>query len=503
MSGTMPYGAFADSDDDQHEGKVNKKNRVWTGDGPPLAKLGKTGDLYVDNASVDLTLYEKTAKSTWTSTGTLQGPPGPQGPPGETGQQGPAGHNGTAGPQGPPGPPGQDGSPGQPGLDGESCIIDATDLVCPDGSTFDLLSLTGPQGQPGPPGTIPAQLCPPGQFVIGISVDGTLVCAPVSAGPPASITLNPVSGHPGTPVQITTTNLPLTITTIFFDSNGNSMPDPGEPVATSTGMGTWSVTVPQVPTGQYNVIAHDPLMPSGVAASAPFTVTALALPSLAINDASVNEGNSGTANVNLTVTLSAANTGTVTVLVTPVDVSATTGSDYTASSVTLTFAPGETAKTVSASIIGDTAFESSETFNFVLSSPTNATISDGTGTVTITNDDAAPPTSISVNDVTLSEGNSGQTSFVFTVSLSSPSPAQVSFNYKTEPISASQTSDYTHEENNGIIIGVGQTTRTVTVLVNGDTQQESNETFRLVISGVTGGIIVSDSVGIGTIVNDD
>ncbi|MBM2851833.1 MAG: hypothetical protein HW420_380, partial [Candidatus Nitrosotenuis sp.] len=45
---SLPF-AFADSDDDQHDGNPAKKNRVWTGDGPPPPKLGKVGDLYIDN----------------------------------------------------------------------------------------------------------------------------------------------------------------------------------------------------------------------------------------------------------------------------------------------------------------------------------------------------------------------------------------------------------------------------------------------------------------------
>lgn len=109
-TGTLvPSLAFADSDDDQHDGKVNKKNRVWTGDGPPLPKLGKVNDLYVDNANSDLTLYEKTAKNTWTDIGTFQGPPGNDGAPGAQGPPGSIGPIGLTGPIGPQGPQGLQG----------------------------------------------------------------------------------------------------------------------------------------------------------------------------------------------------------------------------------------------------------------------------------------------------------------------------------------------------------------------------------------------------------
>src|SRR2546423_7320329 len=67
---------------------------------------------------------------------------------------------------------------------------------------------------------------------------------------------------------------------------------------------------------------------------------------------------------------------------------ATAPSDYTAVlATTVTFAPGETLKTVSVSVHGDTTFEPTETFFVNLSGPTNATLDDGQGVGTITNED--------------------------------------------------------------------------------------------------------------------
>nr|WP_238148576.1 putative Ig domain-containing protein [Xanthomonas campestris] len=112
-----------------------------------------------------------------------------------------------------------------------------------------------------------------------------------------------------------------------------------------------------------------------------------ALPSLSINDVSVNEGNSGTTTATFTVTLSAASGQTVLVNYASADGTATAGSDYVARSGTLTFAPGTTAQGVAITVNGDTAVEPNETFSVGLSGASNASIALATGAGTILNDD--------------------------------------------------------------------------------------------------------------------
>src|SRR5437764_831677 len=63
----------------------------------------------------------------------------------------------------------------------------------------------------------------------------------------------------------------------------------------------------------------------------------------------------------------------------------------TAASGTLTFAPGERAKTIPISVVGDTSIEPDETFTVMLSGAVNARIATGIGTETIKNDDTAVP----------------------------------------------------------------------------------------------------------------
>src|SRR5439155_961176 len=92
------------------------------------------------------------------------------------------------------------------------------------------------------------------------------------------------------------------------------------------------------------------------------------------------------------------------------------GSDYVSTNGTVTFVPGTTTQTVTVQILGDLLNEANETFFVNLSNAVNATIADSQGLGTINDNDAAP--ALSINDVVVTEGNSGTTNALFTVSLS-------------------------------------------------------------------------------------
>ena len=109
---------------------------------------------------------------------------------------------------------------------------------------------------------------------------------------------------------------------------------------------------------------------------------------LTIDDPALTEGNSGSSSMDFTVTLVRVSTETVDVNWTTQDGTATTAdSDYVADSGTVTFLAGETSKTISVQINGDTPQEEHETVQVVLSNAVNAVIADTTGTGTIENDD--------------------------------------------------------------------------------------------------------------------
>lgn len=129
-------------------------------------------------------------------------------------------------------------------------------------------------------------------------------------------------------------------------------------------------------------------------------------PSVSISDVSLVEGNGGSTNAVFTVTLSDPTARTVTVSAMTANLSATAGSDYTATGpTTLTFAPTVTSQTFSVPVLGDVIVESDEMFEVTLSSATNASIADGVGIGTITNDEATPPSRVFVSANTGNDAN--------------------------------------------------------------------------------------------------
>lgn len=100
------------------------------------------------------------------------------------------------------------------------------------------------------------------------------------------------------------------------------------------------------------------------------------------------EGNTGTTMFTFTVTLSWASTQTVTVNYATANGNAMAPSDYTATSGTLTFSAGQTSKTITVLVNGDTTNEAPENFFVNLSNAVNAWLSDNQGMGTIMNDDA-------------------------------------------------------------------------------------------------------------------
>jgi Calx-beta domain len=120
---------------------------------------------------------------------------------------------------------------------------------------------------------------------------------------------------------------------------------------------------------------------------------------MSINNATIEEGDSDTANAEFTVTLldslGEAATEEITVNYATVDNTATAGEDYTTTEGTLVFGVGDTSKTISVPIIGDELIENNETFSLELSGLTgNAAIVDDSGSGTITNDDEPKQISI-------------------------------------------------------------------------------------------------------------
>jgi Calx-beta domain-containing protein len=249
------------------------------------------------------------------------------------------------------------------------------------------------------------------------------------------------------------------------------------------------------------------------------------LPSISVDDVSFPEGNSGIVIQNATVRLSAATSEPVTVVVSIVSGGTATAStvactptptapvpgDFVLSpprSVTIT--PGQTSVIVAFAICGDTAFEPNETFSVsaVLVTPLAATLGDGVGQLTISNDDAAPVT-VSVDDASFPEGNSGGTARTVKMRLSAPTTQDVTVDVSVR-LGAGVTGgvctvgrDFNFIPGLKVTVPAGAPDTNISFPICGDTQVESDETFTLVLANPTGGVRLGDAEGTVTILNDD
>jgi probable HAF family extracellular repeat protein len=230
-------------------------------------------------------------------------------------------------------------------------------------------------------------------------------------------------------------------------------------------------------------------------------LTPSSLPGLAIGDATVTEGNTGTASAIFTVSLSEPADHIVTVVYGTQMGSASAGSDYVATSGTLTFAAGETSQMIAVLVNGDRFGEANETFYMNLSSPINALIEDGQGQGTILDDEP----SISISDVTKSEGKKGKsTPFTFTVTLSATYDQPVTMSFQTVNGTARTGNNDYIARTGTLTFAPGETTKTITITVKGDNRREGHETFYLDLFGLSPNLSgFTKNRGIGTILNDD
>ncbi|MGK7909095.1 MAG: glycosyl hydrolase family 18 protein [Synechococcus sp.] len=346
---------------------------------------------------------------------------------------------------------------------------------------------------------------------------------------------------------------------------------------------------------------------------------AATLPAISVSDASSWEGDDGTGNLAFEVSLSAASDEMVQVNFSTSDGSAIAGEDFLGQVGTLTFAPGETRKTIDVSVIGDKEIEGEETLSLSLSGASGAAIADNLGLGTLLNDDAPDPVtppvespitnngtvsisfqvdsqwqggfggsititnqgdtaikgwtlgfdspfsitsmwnaeqvsvdgsryvvsdlgwneqiapntsvsfgfngswnggsvpepsnyrfngellgslpSLSVNDVSLAEGDVGSSTVLFTVSLSAASEDTVTVEYDTQDSNAISGEDYS-AASGSLTFAPGQTSQTVAVTIAGDTLYESSESFSFNLSNASQATL-GDAGGMATILNDD
>ncbi|HWH36055.1 MAG TPA: Calx-beta domain-containing protein [Acidimicrobiales bacterium] len=302
------------------------------------------------------------------------------------------------------------------------------------------------------------------------------------------------------------------------------------PTTTTSGLTTTTSTTSPSSTSTTSTSTTSPSSTSTTSTTAP------GVPSLSISDTTVTEGDSGTLPATFDVTLSPASSQTVRVKYRTQGVTATANQDFFDTSGTLTFAPGETSKTITVAVAGDVTTEPDETFQVQLGKESGAIVAKRFGTGTILDNDGGSPTptttsttspppttepttapttapsttsppttaagtSLSIADASVIEGNARTTFAGFQVTLSAASSQTVTVKYRTQGDTATANQDF-FDTSGTLTFAPGETSKTIAVAVAGDERVEGNETF-LVELGKESGATVARRVGTGTIVDDD
>ena len=217
-------------------------------------------------------------------------------------------------------------------------------------------------------------------------------------------------------------------------------------------------------------------------------------PSVTVADTTVVEG------ATATVTFTLSNPSSTTITVSYATTAGTAGpGDFAATTGTVTFLPGQQTQTVDVVTIADATAEPTEAFTVdVTSTSASATVADGSGDVTILDDDATPE--LTIGDVTVVEGADA----TFTLTLSNPTASDVTVVVSTVDGSATGGgTDYTSSTSTTVTIPAGQLTATVTVPTTTETVDEVAETFRLVVQSAPNGATTADGDATATIEDDD
>jgi hypothetical protein len=173
---------------------------------------------------------------------------------------------------------------------------------------------------------------------------------------------------------------------------------------------------------------------------------------------------------------------------------------------TVSFAAGETSKTITVLVAGDSSLESDEGFTVTLSNASAGTaIGTATAAGTVLNDDAA--LAITATDAVKPEGNTGSTAYTFTVTRSGAVAQASTANWA---VTGSGTSSAAAADFVGGVLptgtvsfAAGETSKTITVLVAGDSVVEPDEGFTVALSNASTGTAIGTATALGVVVNDD
>jgi large repetitive protein len=226
-------------------------------------------------------------------------------------------------------------------------------------------------------------------------------------------------------------------------------------------------------------------------------------PNISINDVALTEGNSGTSNLNFTISLDIADpVNPTTITYATADNTAVAPVDYIAKSGTATIPANATSATITVVVNGDTLNEANETFfvNLTGNPSANATILDAQGTGTINNNDAAPK--ISIANAIVTEDLAGPSGMVFNASLSAASGQPISVTYATSDDTATTGLDYTAAPPTVLTFAPGEISKQIAIPISADALNEVNETFNVNLSNPVIATL-NNTKGVGTINDDD
>ncbi|MBD2460261.1 PD40 domain-containing protein [Oscillatoria sp. FACHB-1407] len=223
----------------------------------------------------------------------------------------------------------------------------------------------------------------------------------------------------------------------------------------------------------------------------------------AFSSASYSVNEEGTAINAITITRTGGSRGAVSVTVTPTDGTAIAPDDYDPDAVVVSFADGETSKTVTIPITNDNAVEGNETINLTLSNPTGGATLGSRTTATLTIVDDETPGTLAFSSATYSVNENGTAVNAITIARTGGSDGAVSVRVTPTNGTAIAPNDY---DPDAVVVSFanGETSKTVTIPITNDNAVEGNETINLTLSNPTGGATLgSRTTATLTVVDDE
>jgi Ca2+-binding RTX toxin-like protein len=237
------------------------------------------------------------------------------------------------------------------------------------------------------------------------------------------------------------------------------------------------------------------------------------VPTLAVQATSGTkaEGNSGPTSLLFTLTRGGDTSAAASVdyAVTGSDANPANAADFVGNALpagSISFSAGEISKVIAIEVLGDSDFESDESFTLTLSNPSGTQLGVASASGTILNDD---PTrfSVAASSATKAEGNAGSTSFTFTISRVGDLSAahSVAWSVTSSDVDPVTTLDFQGGvlPSGNVTFAAGETSKVISVLVAGDTAFEQAEGFIVSLSTAAPGLAIGIGTAQGVIQNDD